>query len=401
MRGRPPRIYPWLRRPDLYPWILRHHLPTFPPINVVVEAHSNGTLTDNALLYQGILKYGLEHPEGFIFTDLGNWLIEKLPQYRNYYTNSKSHIPKSARLANRRQTIQEHLDNLIRMELISKSITKAKKTLEDIPSFNLTLEGRFLAWVVEAKDPNKSADLRWTLEEKKEKINSKLDPIRSKAVKEVFMIINSFTSSKDSCILMFLNRFFVKCLSSDYFPRCIDLFYYFDLRHMQMTKGQELLRLFTKTGHPLNWIFTDPRIFIETLDEIQDEEIKKITFFQFKMEIEDYYSKYYLVSYLARYFESSHYSSSLAIPGIEWQLMRFNNIANHTKVVIPGFCVSCKSENPFTLSLLDYLDHLVNCILNLLRVIYIHSNCNHCNKEKSVIAELYIALDMFRGHEKL
>jgi hypothetical protein len=392
MKGKPPRIYPWLRIP---------RPPKFPPITLVLEADGKDIFTDSALLYQGILKYGLEHSDGFTFTDLGNWLIEKLPQYRNYYINSKSHIPKSARLANRRQTIQEHLDNLIRMELISKSITKAKKTLEDIPSFNLTLEGRFLAWVVEAKDPNKSTDLMWTLEEKKEKINSKLDPIRSKAVKEVFMIINSFTSSKDSCILMFLNRFFVKCLSSDYFPRCIDLFYYSYLRDIQMTKGQELLRLFTKTGHPLNWIYPYPRIFIETLDEIQDEEIKKITFFQFKMEIEDYYNKYYLMSYFKRYFESPNYPSILAISGIEWQLMRFNNIANYTKVVIPGFCVSCKSENPFTLSLLHYLDYLVKFTSNPMLDYHIQSNCTHCNNEKSVIAEVYVALDMFRGHEKL
>jgi hypothetical protein len=116
------------------------------------------------------------------------------------------------------------------------------------------------------------------------------------------------------------------------------------------------------------------------------------------MEIEDYYNKYYLVSYLARYFESSHYSSTMAISGREWQLMRFDNIANHTKVVIPGICVSCESENPFTLSLTDYLDYLVK---DPLHKYLIQSNCNHCNKEKSVIAELYIALDMFRGHEKL
>ena len=391
-KGRPPRIYPW---------ILRHHLPTFPPIDLVVEVHSNGTLTDSALLYQGILKYGLEHPEGFTFTDLGNWLIEKLPQYSNYYTNSKSHIPKSARLANNRRTIQKHLDDLIRMELISKSITKAKKTREDIPFFFFTLEGRFLAWIIEARDPNKSTDLMWTLEEKKTKEISKIGTIRSNAVKEVFMIIDSFTSSKDSCILMFLNRFFVKCLSTDYFPRCIDLFYYSDLRHMQMTKGQELLRLFTKVGHPLHWIFAYPSMFIETLNEIQDEEIKKIAFFQFKMEIEDYYNKYYLVPYFRRDRESSHYSSTMAISGREWQLMRFNNIANHTKVVIPGICVSCESENPITISLTDYLDYLVNWTSDPLHKFFIQSNCAHCNKEKSVIVELYIALDMFRGHEKL
>jgi hypothetical protein len=91
----------------------------------------------------------------------------------------------------------------------------------------------------------------------------------------------------------------------------------------------------------------------------------------------------------------------MAISGREWQVMRFNNIANHTKVVIPGFCVSCKSENPFTLSLLDYLDYLVKFVSHPMHNYYIQENCTHCNKEKSVIAELYIALDMFRGHEKL
>jgi hypothetical protein len=141
MKGRAPRIDPWLLNLRIDPWLLKPRPPTFPPINVVLEAYSNDILTDSALLYQGILKFGLEHQEGFTFTDLGNWLIKELPQYRNYYTNSKSHIPRSARLANRRQTIQDHLDNLTKMELIyKKSITKAQKTRQDIPSFDLTLE---------------------------------------------------------------------------------------------------------------------------------------------------------------------------------------------------------------------------------------------------------------------
>jgi hypothetical protein len=243
----------------------------------------------------------------------------------------------------------------------------------------------------------------WTIKINEE-ISKPDEKIIVKAVKEVFTIIDSFTSSKDSYILKFLNKFFIKCLDSNYFQECVDLFYYSSLRNIEMVKGQELLRLFTKTGHPLNWIFPCPTIFTQTLDELEDEEMKKIILFQFKMEIEEYYDKYYLVSYLTRYSQTSfktHYSSKMAMSGRKWQLMRFNNIANYTKVVIPGLCVSCKSENPFTLSIIDYLADLVNYALHPLRANHILSNCFHCSKENSVIAELYMALDMFRGHEKL
>jgi hypothetical protein len=236
MKEKSPRIHPWLRKPR--PSIC-------PPINAILETHSNGIFTESALLYQGILEYGLEHPVAFIFTDLGNWLIKSLSQYRDYYTDSKSHIPKSARLANRRQTIQAHLDNLTNMELIhEKSKTKSQKTGEDMPLLDLTLEGRFLARIIEAKDPNKSTDLMWTIKVNAKEI-SKPDEKRLKAVKEVFTIIDSFTSSKDSYILKFLNKFFIKCLDSNYFQECVDLFYYSSLRNIEMAKGQELLRLFT------------------------------------------------------------------------------------------------------------------------------------------------------------
>ena len=45
------------------------------------------------------------------------------------------------------------------MELIhKKSMTIAQKNREDIPSFDLTVEGRFLAWIIEARDYNKSTE---------------------------------------------------------------------------------------------------------------------------------------------------------------------------------------------------------------------------------------------------
>ena len=45
----------------------------------------------------------------------------------------------------------------------------------------------------------------------------------------------------------------------------IDLLYYFRSETLEMAKGQELLRLFTKTRHTLNWIYANPKIFVKRL----------------------------------------------------------------------------------------------------------------------------------------
>jgi hypothetical protein len=110
----------------------------------------------------------LSEVKGLSFTQLGNWLVANDVQFRSYYVYSKSNIPKSARLANiiigattystnRRNTIQEYINNLVEMELLyQKSTTKAKKNFVDIPIYDLTIEGRFLAWIIKAKDPIES-----------------------------------------------------------------------------------------------------------------------------------------------------------------------------------------------------------------------------------------------------
>ena len=66
------------------------------------------------------------------------------------------------------------------MELIhKKSMTIAQKNREDIPSFDLTVEGRFLAWIIEARDYNK-IQIMWTVKLIKTKEIYKPDEIRLK-----------------------------------------------------------------------------------------------------------------------------------------------------------------------------------------------------------------------------
>jgi hypothetical protein len=186
------------------------------------------TFTNAASLYQDILKYAIEHAKGFTFTELGKWLIDNNHNFKSYYTDNKAHTTKSARLSNRRDTIQKHVDNLIGMDLIyEKSITKAKKNLSDIPLYDLTTEGRFLAWIIEGRDPHKGFDLVWFTGFGAEGIkeeHDKRDEKRPKALLKIFEIVDSFTNSKDSHILRFLSGFLRKCKERGLFGEIVDFF---------------------------------------------------------------------------------------------------------------------------------------------------------------------------------
>lgn len=51
------------KKPRIHPWTPKIRPPLVPPINMIFEMkddNENTTFTDNALLYQGILKYGIE-----------------------------------------------------------------------------------------------------------------------------------------------------------------------------------------------------------------------------------------------------------------------------------------------------------------------------------------------------
>jgi hypothetical protein len=399
-------------RIGIYTWSPVIRPPLIPPINMIFERSDNNDriFTNAALLYQDILKYGIEHNDGFGFTELGNWLINNNYEFRTYYTGDKARTPKSARLANRRQTIQEGIDNLMKMDLLyEKSKIKSQKNLSDIPLYSLTTEGQFLAWIIEGKDPYKSFDLNWVLKDlgntKPNKV-SRTNEKSSNTIMRIFQIVDSFTKIKDSYTLLFLSKLFRKCMDTGIFGNIVDYFYYSDLQHVEVNKGHELLRLFVKIAHPLNWIYAYPEIFAKTFDEM-DEETKKVMLSQFKMEIEEYYSKYYLVSYArrityAKYHDvSTRYSNDMAISGREWQLMRCNNMVNYKNVVIPGFCYNCNLECPFILDIDDYLAYLGAFASGKIRPLsdVIRSDCIKCGRKDSVVGQLYMALNKVKGQE--
>src|SRR5687768_12125415 len=139
------------KRPGIRPWIKRTKPDILPPINMIIvtKEEDNRIFTDNAALYQGILRYAQHNSNGdqeFLFTDMGNWLLKNLPEFVNYYIGSDANISFSARLANRRDRIQEQVDHLVNMELLSlkKYVPSRKNPRENIPVYSLTMEGKFL-----------------------------------------------------------------------------------------------------------------------------------------------------------------------------------------------------------------------------------------------------------------
>jgi hypothetical protein len=125
-----------------------------PPIDIngaIFEAKDDKTLTNNALLYQDILRYGRDRKydsNGFRFSDLVNWLMRNNLEFINLYSGSKGKTPYSTRLSNNRQRIQKLIDELITLGLLKvKSLTTAEKNKrEPIELYDFTIEGRFLSW---------------------------------------------------------------------------------------------------------------------------------------------------------------------------------------------------------------------------------------------------------------
>lgn len=115
------------------------------------------TLTNSALLYQDILRYGREREynnEGFRFSDLGNWLIANNLEFSKYYSDSKKRTPLNVRLANNRHRIQKLVDNLVTLDLLKvKSFVQAEKNRrEPVELYTFGIEGLFLSWRLKARD---------------------------------------------------------------------------------------------------------------------------------------------------------------------------------------------------------------------------------------------------------
>jgi hypothetical protein len=312
-------------------------------------------IKNDASLYQDILRYGMKHPTGFKFTEIGKWLLVNNAEFSEEYSGSKAHVPNSTKLALKRHRIERHLDNLITLDLIyKKMLVKSEKNHSYTHVYDLTEIGIFLSEFL-------------------------FDQTRVK----ILEIIDAYARTRGSYSLAFISKFFNKCKENGTFQRILFNFSYAVMPNSKMQSGQEFLRLFLGLDHSINWILADPASFLETINEL-DEETRRMVLFQFKMEIEEYYNKNYLTqehklgklistittNTLSKKFGNQKYAESfadnqaydfrniVAIPGKKWQSLRFKNLTNYLKIVLPGFCTGCNTEQPFLIDIFEYFNYI-------------------------------------------
>ena len=107
----------------------RHRLGPVNPNVIFSREHDKA-----ARLYQDIILYSISHqyhdllqkqkeqgqPRGFKVNDIGDWLLDHNPDYIEYYTDSKSRIPKGRRKNNIYKRVIRYLDNLEKWFIVKR-----------------------------------------------------------------------------------------------------------------------------------------------------------------------------------------------------------------------------------------------------------------------------------------
>src|SRR2546422_9621135 len=125
-------------------------------INHIFESNSNNRYTKTALLYQDILKFendfDKKYGSEFTFNDLAKWLMKQNLGFATYYSDSKAHVTMSNRIANRRDSIQNCIDDFISSKLISIVGTKkAQKNDFRTQLYKFTQAGEVLSYLLSAR----------------------------------------------------------------------------------------------------------------------------------------------------------------------------------------------------------------------------------------------------------
>jgi hypothetical protein len=304
--------------------------------------------SNNALLYQDILRYSMQLPRtsptmidvhGFTERQLAKWLIAHHKEYVEYYTDSKANTPINVRIAYRLPRIKEKIRHLINFGLIRQVKTKPASTVNiDIPVYSLTVSGNFLACLLETE----STEIEF----------------KTRALNQLFRIIESYLKSKENSRASFLLQFFINCRLHD----CFLDSYALPIDSRRLVHNEfSVLEIFLDMKNVIYWVLTKPQIFEDAFKSLADYD-KKAMLFQFKFQIEDYYN--------------NEYASK------KWEKMRYENISEYTSVAVPGYCSRCHSNVPFLYETIEYLRSM-STMLRPHPSGLVWANCPDCGRDSA------------------
>jgi hypothetical protein len=299
-------------------------------------------------LFLDILKFTKQrYKVGFKFTDLANWLLDKNLEFRTYYQDSNAKIPKSARIANKRQRIQRHLDDLLKIGLLRiKSEVTAEKNNAMTPLYVATTEGFLLSCLLFS------------------------DSLTNGKIIDLLELVSK---TSDASHLLFVMEFFRNCEKAGRFGRIVSHFIKFVLPTACYQDAKDMFLAFLGHNRIVNWILLDEGSFYQAMKSLPVDD-RRLVYFKMKTEIENYYSQNYLrASWLMSKVNANgiikrelsqvesvsanleEFSKTVGLPSKQWQKARLNHANNFSKVVVPGFCIKCKSDSATIVGIDKYL----------------------------------------------
>jgi hypothetical protein len=273
-------------------------------------------------LSREILMWGYEtqHKRKFRFTDLGNWLIENHRPFKEEFAGS--HTRRSYRLHSKRSYIKSRMEDLVRLGLIEKHGTaKAEKNQSDIQIYKFTLGGVIIGAILIASK------------------TSQASPTQNSVTARAVLLISAYLKHNKVSTFLFLSNFFAKCEQEQYYGNDgfvhmlrVLFSYLYHVGEFNLRQARLAIMCIPTLYEELEGIF------FQTLNEL-DEQTRKLLLLQFKMDIETNYTYEHMDPESVR----------------EWELMRFENIQNYSKVTLSGYCKECKLSYPFVMDIFSFI----------------------------------------------
>ena len=187
-------------------------------INGIFEKGVGRDYTDNALLYQDILKYCLKQKQESVkIFELSNWLLRNNRELVSCYdsTSTKRNTPYNARVHAHRTRIENKVNDLIALRLVERSGTvKGDKNNLETPPYSYTKLGHLPALIMKSS----LLDQEIGIEKRKQAIDKTKIIDKQKEQQSVNAeIFNLFdftffkTEENSASTAIFYSHFFRKC----------------------------------------------------------------------------------------------------------------------------------------------------------------------------------------------